>query len=181
MDKKKIVLSISIIVFMLVVILIYNLVIKKRENKQNNTIDPKVINEPTNRDIINRTNGTTLCRSVNNYNTTFLFTIKDDKIIKYKATAAKPVTTYGFSTTDELTTMDKQIIENEVLKELGLEFMEYKGVKLSVEFNEDVILVIDIDYSNCDLSIVNKLSLNFNGKYSTIIKQLLSTKEYKCE
>ena len=62
-----------------------------------------------------------------------------------------------------------------------MESFEYKGVNISVEYNEGVALIIDIDYSNCDLNIVEKLKLKLNSKYSTILKNLLSTKEWKCE
>ena len=181
MDKKKIVLSISLIVFMIVVIIIYNLVIRKNDKGNTNTIDQNIINEPSNKSVIDRINGTTTCRNVNNYYNTLVFTSKNDKVVKCKATAVKQLSTYGFDTIEQLTQADKNSIESEILKELNIDSFEYKGINISVEYNMGVALTVDIDYSNYDMSVIEKLGLKFNGKYSNIIKNLLSTKEWKCE
>lgn len=181
MDKKKIVISISLIVFMLVVIIIYNLVIKKKnENNNTNTIDQNIVNEPTNKSVIDRITGTTLCKNIYN-NSEIFFTTRNDKITRYKLTASKNIGSFGYDDTYSLTDEDKRSIENEILKELNLDSFEYKGITLSVEYKDEVFLIIDVDYSNCDLSVIEKLKIKFNDTYSNTIKNLLSTKEYKCE
>ncbi len=179
MDKKKIILSISIIVFMIIVMIIYKLMIKGKSGDEY-TFDQNVINEPNNKAIINRTTGTTVCRNIFSYST-ITFTAKKDKITNSKFTTLREIGYYGYDNINLLTSEDKKQIESSILNELKLESFEYKGINIIVDYKEDVVITINIDNEHCDLSILQKLGIKFNDTYSNTIKGLLSTKEYMCE
>ncbi len=183
MDKKKIILSVGIIIFMILVIVIYNIIINKRNNTaNNNTIDQNIVNKPENKDVINIGNGIVTCESKTQKYHKMVFKVKNDRIKAAQLFFSRPVITYGIESSDNLTNQEKSEIGAEILKELGVDSFNYKGINMVYSYqNGEVLLKITIDYTDVDLSILEKLKVNFEGNFSSIIKIILSSQKYTCK
>ena len=82
MDKKKIYICIGIIAFMIIVMIVYQVFIKKRSSTQTNVIDQNVVNKPENKEVININTGTVTCTNVNNARNKFVFKVSNEKNVK---------------------------------------------------------------------------------------------------
>ena len=184
MDKKKIALSVGIILFMIIVIVIYNIVLRKRNNNNNvnNVIDQNIVSKPENKDVINIGTGTVTCESKTQRYHKMVFKAKSDKLTAVQLFFSRPGSNFGIESQDTLTNEEKNAVGAAILKELNLDSFNYKGVNMAYSYKNGVVLLkINIDYTDVDLNILEKLGVNFEGKFSTIMKIILSSKEYTCK
>ncbi len=179
MEKKHIAISLGIIVFMAVVILIYNLIIKK--NAQNTILDPTDPNTPV--VIPKTTTGTILCTRIKHGDKeTIEFILNNDTLNKSTFKFTKTSRDFGFEDINNLSDDNKNYIQNDVLKDLGLNSSFENGITVSIEYTDEVVIYIAIDYNVATEQQVKNLGIKYErNNFSNTIKQLVESREYTCE
>ncbi|MBQ6285085.1 MAG: hypothetical protein IJK67_02090 [Bacilli bacterium] len=179
MEKKHIIISLGIIIFMVIVILIYNLVVKK--NAQNNTTDPTNMNTPI--VVPTTTTGTVLCTRIKHGDKeTIKFEASNNTLNKSTFKFTKDPIEFGFENTNNLNYENKLYIQNDILKNLGLNSLYENGITVSIEYTDEVVIYIAIDYNVATDAQIKNLGINFERtNFSSTIKQLVESREYICE
>ena len=111
------------------------------------------------------------------------FDIKNDLISKLNIKVNKSSLTYNYETLNNLTSSQKNQIQEEVLYDLGLDRLNYDGIDIKLNYNEYLTIEIDIDYSKAQEDILKKLNLNYDKKtkFSSIKSQLESDNLVTCK
>lgn len=92
------------------------------------------------------------------------------------------LTNEGINSLEEIDNITLEKIKKDFIKELGLENNNQKGIEVNVEFNKNMIVTIDANLKEADISILNKIGFNIDSNNMSLSKSVsdFTKKGYSC-
>ena len=121
--------------------------------------------------------------SENNMNMTMDFSATNDEIDKVTMTVIPDNEAMGITSFKDLDDDMKTQIKEVFLTSLGLDKDTYDGIKIDVEFDDNMTLTVDIDLKVADEDILTKLGLDLDDADMSLEKSVEDLEEsgYTCK
>lgn len=183
-DKKKYVIAASGVIITILIIVVLLVI-----NKNNNTGDIKDYNVDIQKEIDSYSGKVIGCQESEDSDIKYvLFLNKNgDKFTKVINSWIHPIMYYGFTNTKKLTEQDKEKLKKELYFKFGIEYKNYDGINISIDYLEDdenyINITLVADYDKANQQILSKLDVDFNSGDDTKnkIDEILKKSEFNCK